>query len=140
MLSVYRGMHRAQGSIHWSIVTRPPPDQYLPPSGTQQVAPLRIFLAQIVRLDDAVGAEAAEVVAQFAPRRKQPHRFEIADGDRPDRALAVATLLVAIAQRDLPALVNLRARPCHVDAVGFVLPDRPGAARRFQHEGTQPVR
>src|SRR5262249_43936594 len=140
MQSVYRGMHRAQASIHGSIVAGLFPDQNLTPSGTQHVAPFGISLAEIIRLDDAVGAEAAEVVAQLAPRREQPHRFEIADGDRPDRTLAVATLLIAIAQCDLPAFVNLRARPRHVDAIRFFLPDRPRAARRLQHEGAQPFR
>src|SRR3984957_8687478 len=124
-------MNRAQASI----VARLFPDQALPPSGAQQVAPFRIFFAEVIRLDDAVGAEAAEGVAQLAPRRHYPHRLVIADRDWPDRTLAVAALFVAVAQHDLSALVNLRARPYHVDAVGFFLPDRPGAARRLQHEG-----
>ncbi len=49
-------------------------------------------------------------------------------------------MLVAVAQRDLLALVNLRPRPRHVDAVGLSAPVAPRAACRFEHEGPQPLR
>src|SRR5713101_5072631 len=78
-------------------------------------------------VDDTVGSKAAKIPAQLAPCRQQPHGLEIADGDRPDGAFAVAAVFVAIAQRDLLAFVNLRPRSRHVDAVGFPAPARAGA-------------
>src|SRR5262249_39136298 len=131
--------------LHW-LVRAPPsgvlwtfPDHALPPARAQDVASLGIFLLEIVGIENAVGAEAAEIPAQLAPARQQPHRFVIADRDRPDRALGGAALLVAIMQRDLLALVDLRARLDHVDAVGFAIPPRPRAARRLQRERPQPL-
>src|SRR5579863_724186 len=111
------------------------PNQASPPLRAQQIAPLRIFLVEIDRIDDPVGSKAAEVAAQLTPGREQPHGFEIADRDRPDRAFAVAALFVAIAKRDFLALMNLRPGPRHVDAVRFLAPARTGAARRFEHNG-----
>ena len=58
-----------------SGILRPFPDQALPPARAQDVAPLRIFLVEIIGVDDAVGAEAAEILAQLAPGREQPHRL-----------------------------------------------------------------
>src|SRR5215208_3214163 len=84
------------------------PDQAAPPFCPQEAAPSRVFFVVVDRVDDAVGAETAEILAQFAPRREYPHRLVVADRDRPDRALAVAAVLVAIVQRDLFALVDLR--------------------------------
>src|SRR5436853_3336166 len=98
------------------------PDQAPPPFRAQDVAPLRIFFVVVDRVDDAVGAETAEILAQFAPRRQYPHRLVIADRDRPDRALAVTAVLVAVVQRDLFALVDLRAGPHHVHTVGLPVP------------------
>src|SRR4029077_20444080 len=131
---------RLQGSVPCrSIVFRRTPDQTLPPLRAQHVAPFRISLVEIDRVYHAIGAEAAKIVAQLAPRSEQAHRLEIADGDRPDRTLAVAALLGAIAPRDLLALVDLGARAHHVHAVGLSVPAWPRAARRLQHEGTQPL-
>src|SRR5215207_4296095 len=113
------------------------PDQAAPPFRPQDVAPLRIFFVVVLGIDDAVGAETAEILAQFAPRGEDPHRLVIADRDRPDRALAVAAVLVAIVQRDLFALVDLRPCPNHVDTVGLPVPCRSGAAGRLQHEWPQ---
>src|SRR5512146_1714947 len=87
------------------------PDQAPAPSRAEQVAALRIFFVVIDRLDDTVGSKAAKIPPQLAPRRQDPHRFVIADGDRPDGALAAAAMFVAIVQRDLLALVNLLPRP-----------------------------
>src|SRR6186713_2386481 len=98
------------------------PDQAAPPFRPQEVAPFRVFFVVVDRVDDAVGAETAEILAQFAPRREYPHRLVIADRDRPDRALAVAAVLVAIVQRDLFALVDLRPRTNHVDPVRLPVP------------------
>src|SRR4051795_7579603 len=81
------------------------PDQASAPFRPQQVAPLRIFLVVIDRVDDAVRAETAEILAQFTPGRENPHRFVIADRYRPDRALAFAAVFVAVVQGDLLALV-----------------------------------
>src|SRR5262249_59394590 len=125
---------------HPSIVFRWAPDEALPPFGAQHVAPFRISLVEIGRFHHAVGAEAAEIAAQLAPGREQAHRLEIADRDRPDRALAIAALLVAIAQGDFLAFVDLRAGAHHVHAVGLSVPARPRPARRLQHEGTQALR
>src|SRR5437660_7928643 len=107
------------------------PDQAAPPFRPQDVAPLRIFVVVVHRIDDAVGAETAKILPQFAPRRQYPYRLVIADRDRPDRALAVAAMLVAIVQRDLFTLVDLRPCPHHVDTVGLPVPGRPGAAGRL---------
>src|SRR6184192_4160388 len=123
--------------IYFSGIFRRFPDQAAPPFRPQDVAPLRISFVVVDRVDDAVGAETAEILAQFAPRREYPHRLVIADRDRPDRALAVAAMLVAIVQRDLFALVDLRPCPHHVDAVGLPVPRRSGAAGRLQHEWPQ---
>src|SRR6186713_2985530 len=113
------------------------PDQAAPPFRPQDVAPLRIFFVVVLGIDDAVGAETAEILAQFAPCREDPHRLVIADRDRPDRALAVTAVLVAIVQRDLPALVDLRPRTNHVDPVRLPVPGSPGTAGRLQHERPQ---
>src|ERR1700687_1406693 len=115
------------------------PDQAPAPSRPKQVAPLRVFLVVIHRIDDTVGPETAEILAQLAPRRQQPNRLEIAHRNRPDGALAVAAMFVAVEQRDLLALVNLRARSHHVDAVGFPVPGASGAARGVEHERPQPL-
>src|SRR6202166_3954490 len=86
------------------------PDQAPAPSGPEQVTPLRVFVVVINRVDDAVGSEAAKILAQLAPCREDSHRLVIADCVRPDGALAVPATLVAIAPGGLLALVNLRAR------------------------------
>src|SRR5688572_31574839 len=104
------------------------PDQALPPFGPQGVTPLRIFLVEVNRVDDTVGSKAAKILAQLAPRRQQPHGLEIADRNRPDDAFAVAAVFVAVAQRDLLAFMDMRARPRHVDTVGLPVPGRAGAA------------
>src|SRR5215212_10871188 len=93
--------HRRQVSLQasFSSIFGRFPDQAAPPFRPQEVAPLRIFFVVVNRVDDAVGAETAEILAQFAPRREYPHRLVIADRDRPDGALAVAAVLVAVVQR-----------------------------------------
>src|ERR1019366_2376271 len=116
------------------------PDQAPSPSRPEQVAPLRIFFVEIGRIDDTVGSKTAKIAAQLAPCRQYPHGFVIADGDRPDVALAVAAMFVAIAQADFPAFVNLRARPRHVDAVRLFAPVRAGATGGLKHKGPQPFR
>src|SRR3954471_24573059 len=83
------------------------PDQAPPPFRPQDVAALRIFFVVVHGIDDAIGAETAEILAQLAPRREYPHGLVIADRDRPDGALAAAAVLVAIVQRDFLALVDL---------------------------------
>src|SRR6186713_1707450 len=113
------------------------PDQAASPFRPQDVAPLRIFFVVVLGIDDAVGTETAEILPQFAPRREDPHRLVITDRDRPDRALAVAAVLVAIVQRDLFALVDLRPCPNHVDPVRLPVPGSPGTAGRLQHERPQ---
>src|SRR6266403_3196324 len=120
--------------MHLSSIARMFPDQAPSPSRPEQVTPLGISFVEINGVDDAVGSKTAKIAAQLAPRRQNPHRFVIADRDRPDRAFAVTAVFVAIVQRDFPSFVNLRARPRHVDAVGFLLPGRAGAARRFKHK------
>src|SRR6185437_17051072 len=110
-------------------IFRPFPDHALPPPRAQDIAPLRVFVVEIIGIYDAISAKAAKILAQLAPGREQPHRFEIADRDRPDRALGGPALLVAVMQRDLLAFVNMRACLHHVDAVGFAGPWRAGAAR-----------
>src|SRR6202163_2787853 len=122
--------------LRLSDVARMFPDQASPPSCPEQVPPLGIFFVEVQGVDDAVGTKAAKIRAQLAPCRQNPHRFVIADGDRPDGAFAVAAPFVAIAQRDFLALVNLRARPRHVDAVSFLLPGRAGAAGGLKHKGS----
>src|SRR5437763_7162211 len=112
----------------------PFPDQALAPSRPQDVAPLRISFVEVIGVDDTVGPKTPKILAQLAPGREQPHRFEIADRNRPDRAFAVTALLIAIVQRDFLALVNLRPCPHHVDAVRLSAPAGAGAARRFAHE------
>src|SRR5438445_9351497 len=113
------------------------PAQAPSPSRPEQVTPLGILFVEIQGVDDAVGSKAAKIAAQLAPRRQNPHRFVIADGDRPYRALAVTAVFVAIVQRDFPSFVNLRARPRHIDAVRFLLPGRTGAAGGFKHERSE---
>src|ERR1700687_6026820 len=110
------------------------PDQAPSPSGSEQVTPLGIFFLEILGVDHAVGSKTAKIPAQLAPCRQKPHRFEIADGDRPDGAFAVTAVFVAIVQRDFPSCMNLRTRPRHVDAVSFLLPGRAGAAGGFKHK------
>src|SRR5258708_4104776 len=118
--------------VHASGVARLLPYQAPSPFRSEQVPPLGIFFVEVIGVDDTVGSEAAKILAQLAPGRQQAHGFEIANGDRPDGAFAVTTVFVAIAQRDFPALVDLRACPHHVDAVGFPAPARAGAAGGFK--------
>src|SRR6266481_3166600 len=120
--------------LHVSGIARMFPDQASSPSRSEQVAPLGIVFVEIQGVDDAVGSKAAKIPAQLAPCRQQPHRFEIADGDRPDGAFAVTAVFVAIAQCDFLSFVNLRTRPRHVDAVRFLAPARAGAAGGFKHK------
>src|SRR5882724_9740771 len=93
---------RRRSGILWGL-----PDQTSAPFRPQQVAPLRIFFVVIDSIDDAVGAETAEILAQFAPRRQNPHRLVVADRDRPDGALALAAMFVAVGQGDLLAFVDI---------------------------------
>src|SRR5260221_8690092 len=99
------------GRTSASSVARGFPDQAPSPSRPEQVTPLGVFFVQMHGVDDPVGSKAAKIPAQLAPCRQQPHGLEIADGDRPDGAFAVAAVFVAIAQRDLLSFVNLRPRP-----------------------------
>src|SRR6266853_394235 len=124
--------------LHVSGIARMFPDQAPSPSRSEQVAPLGIVFVEILCVDDTVGSETAKIPAQFAPCRQNPHRFEIADGDRPDGAFAVTAVLVAIAQSDFLSFVNLRTRPRHVDAVRLLAPARAGAAGGFEHKRSQP--
>src|ERR1700733_11194935 len=110
------------------------PDQASAPSRFEQIAPLGVFFVEMLGIDHAVGSKAAEILAQFAPCRENPHRFVIADRNWPDRAFAVAAVFVAVAQRDFLALVNLRPGPRHVDAVGLPAPVRTGAAGGLEHK------
>src|SRR5258705_9947576 len=98
-------MHRASTAI--SEIARMFPDQAPSPSRSEQVTPLGIFFVEIQGVDDTVGSKAAKIRAQLAPCRQNPHRFVVADGDRPDGAFAVTAVLVAIAQRDFPSFVDL---------------------------------
>src|SRR5579864_8260705 len=109
-------MSRADGASPWSDIARSFPDEAPSPFRPEQIAPLGVFLLEVDGVDDAVSAETAKVAAQLAPGGEQPHGFQVTDRDRPDRALAVAAMLVAVAQRDLPSLMDLRARLHHVDA------------------------
>src|SRR6266403_2405701 len=98
---------RAGGCV--SGVARRLPDQASAPFRPECIAALWVLFVEIHRVDDAVGSKTAKILAQFAPGRQKPHRLEIADGNRPDGALAVTTVFVAITQRDLLSLVNMRA-------------------------------
>src|SRR5215207_6496330 len=73
----------------------------LAPFLQHRLASARIALLGHVEHDDSVGSEVAEVLAQFAPRHDHPHLLEEAQGERPDRALAVGAVVVAIAEPDL---------------------------------------
>src|SRR6185437_1160151 len=73
----------------------------LPPLGGETGARHRIALGGEIGGAHAVGAEAAERLAQFAPRDHDPHHVPVADRDRPDQALAFAALFVAIGDADL---------------------------------------
>src|SRR5512144_68584 len=74
-----------------------------PPAGAQHGRAFGIALLQELRLVDAVGAEAPEVLPQLAPADHQPHALMIADRERPDGALARPVLFVAVADADLAA-------------------------------------
>src|SRR5258708_13161496 len=104
-------MHRASTAI--SEIARMFPDQAPSPSRSEQITPLGIFFVEIHGVDDAVGSKAAKIPAQLAPCRQKPHGFEIADGDRPDGAFAVAAAFVAIPPRDFLSSVALRPPPPH---------------------------
>src|SRR5579872_2404044 len=61
---------------------------------------------RVAHLGHSVSAEAAEIGAQLAPGDDQAHRLMIADGERPDGALADPGLFVAIGERDLAAAAD----------------------------------
>src|SRR3981189_1203052 len=101
-MALYSGMQavRRRSGILWRF-----PDQASAPFRAQEVAPFRIFFVVVHCVDDAVGAETAEILAQFAPRRQNPHRLVVPDRNRPDGALALAAMFVAVGHRDLLHLV-----------------------------------
>src|SRR5215472_7198791 len=100
-----------------SDIARMLPNQAPSPLCPEQVAPLRISLVEIDGVDDAVGPKAAKIRPKLAPGGQYPHGLVIADRDRPDRALAMAAVFVAVAQRDFLSLMNLRPGPRHVDVI-----------------------
>ena len=89
------------------------------PFRTQDRWPRRIALFEKVRVLDAVHAEGAELLPQFAPSDQQSRRIEIGDHRRPDHAFSLAILAVAVDQRDLAT----RLHPC------ACLPDIDGIRR-----------
>src|ERR1700747_672161 len=100
-----------------SDIARMLPNKTPSPLRPEQVAPLRISLVEIDGIDDPVGPKTAKISAKLAPGGQYPHGLVVADRDRPDRALAVAAVFVAVAQRDFLSFMDLRACPRHVDAI-----------------------
>src|SRR5438477_9257877 len=96
------------------------PNETPSPLCSEQVASLRIFLVEIGSVDDPVGPETAKIRPKLAPASQYPHGLVIADRDRPDCALAVAAVFVAVAQRDFLSLMDLCPCPRHVDAIGLL--------------------
>src|SRR5262245_51951440 len=100
----------------------------LAPFGSERARPLGVALVEEVGGDDTVHAEMAEIAAQLAPGRHHSHGFEITDGDRPDGAFGDALLLVAVAQEELAAGMDLGAQLGGVDTVLRDGAPGPGAA------------
>src|SRR6516162_6755634 len=115
----YRGKAQSASSQWHAIsdIARILPNETPSPLRSEQVAPFRISLVEVDGVDDAVGPKAAKIGPKLAPGGQYPHGLVIADRNRPDRALAVAAVFVAVAQRDFLSLMNLRPRPRHVDAI-----------------------
>ena len=112
----------------------------LQPPLPQPCNPLAVALIEKLRRHHTVGAEAAEISAQFAPSDEDAHGFQIADPDRPDCPLAWRVLLVAIVEAHLAACVDPFAGPRDIEAVGRGLRTRLGRGCRLQHKGAQIVR
>src|SRR5258708_35868924 len=73
----------------------------LAPFLEHDLAAARIAPLARVQRHDAVGAEVTEILAQLAPRHHHPHLLEEAEGERPDRASAVGSVVVAIGEPEL---------------------------------------
>src|SRR5690348_11863525 len=80
--------------------------EILLPSPPQLLWTAIITLVEKRRGDNAIGAEMPESLAQLAPGGQQPHCLCITDNGRPDDALALAALFVAVANGDLPAIAD----------------------------------
>src|SRR6267378_1808021 len=111
ILAAYRPI-RATRSWSPSVMERPGsapcPTRHLalqrfqppPPFRPQNARPLGIALVEKPGSRHPVRAEASEVLAQLAPGDQVADGLHVADRHRPDDTLALAALLVAIAQRD----------------------------------------
>src|SRR6267142_1794043 len=93
-----------------------------PPFCSQGARPLGIAVVEKPGSRHPVRAEASEVLAQLAPGDQVADSLHVADRHRPDDALALAALLVAIAQRDLPTSMYLAAHTRHIEAIGGKIP------------------
>jgi hypothetical protein len=85
----------------------------------------------------AIGAEAAEVGPQLAPRDQHARDLRVADGHRPDRALRDRALLVLVLERDLLAGADRGAQRGHVDGVRPIHPARRRGDAGVEHERAQ---
>src|SRR5207245_8324768 len=69
------------------------------PSRPQDARPLGVALVEEACRGHPVRPEASEVLAQLAPGDQVTDGLHVADRHRPDDALALAALLLAVAQR-----------------------------------------
>src|SRR5947207_7966234 len=106
---VWRPSTAASGVRRLYAVERPPPFR------PQCARPLGVAFVQEPRGDHPVGPKASEVLAQFAPGDQMANCLHVPHRNRPNDALALAALFVAIKQIDFPARMNLRSHPRHIE-------------------------
>src|SRR6516164_5147627 len=90
------------GARCFAAVQRPPPFR------TKRARPLGIAFVEEPRRNHPVRPKASEALAQFAPSDQMAHGLHVSHRHRPNDALALAALFVAIIEPDFPACVNLR--------------------------------
>src|SRR6202022_2890657 len=110
-----------------------------PPFCPQGARPLWVALVEKPGGGHPVRAEASEVLAQLAPGAQGAAGLHVADRHRPDDALTFAPLLIAIAQRDLPARMDLAAYTRHIEAIGGKVPRRRRFGHWLEHIGPKPL-
>ena len=93
----------------------------------QRLAAARVALAGIGQCGDAVGAEVAQVLSQFAKSHHHLHTIEEAQREWPDATLAGLAAGVALSNVKFVFLADGQAQGRHVDVAR-----RRGAAGAYQ--------
>src|ERR1700693_5394817 len=94
-----------------------------PLAADQHRARSRITLPRLIRGSNPIGTKAAEILAFFAPRAKNPDVVEEAQHDRPDHTIRWLTLRIQISDPQFALAANGRTQAG----------ERHGIDRKFLH-------